>query len=479
MIRGICFFLFTALTFAQDAGTVLGLMVSATTLRNTAKIEPPQLTEIDRLLTAARKEGEAKEYALSYRDYQHALTLLRGDDWTPAQEWMTAVTVRPDHSVLEPGQQISLRLSQSFPLAKPLTQKPLATAYLVPFFNAEPRVILKTFDHRSAEFDKEPFTFTVRIPGTPDGPYKVVIEFEGLGSKSAPVSVLNGVMAGVAKSRARIARLDSKKSPEIASAEGHLVKIELADRGELGDKITRIDCRFELAQANRLLADIEIGKDPFTKVYGDVQKSYRSSVDNTMQPYRLFIPSSYDGRQAYPLIILLHGMGGDENTMFDGYGNGAFEKLAEKKGYIVACPKGREATSMYRGPAERDVLDVLADVRRAYKVDPTRIYMTGHSMGAYGTWSIAINHPEIFAALGPISGGGDPTQINKIAKIPEIVIHGDADPTVPVANSRAMVEAAKKAGVEVKYMEIKGGNHVNVAVPAFEPIFEFFETHKK
>jgi predicted esterase len=479
MTRGILFFLFAALTFAQDAGTVLGLMVSATTLRNTAKIEPPQLTEIDKLLAAARKESAAQEYAVSYRDYQHALTLLRGDEWTPVQEWMTAVTMKPDHSVVEPGQQISLRMSQSFPLAKPLTQKPIATAYLVPFFNAEPRVILKTFDHRSAEFDKEPFTFNVRIPGTPDGPYKVVIDFEGLGSKAAPVSVLNGVMAGVAKSRARIAKLDPKKSPELASAEGHLVKIELADRGELGDKITRIDCKFELAQANRLLADIEIGKDPFTKVYGDLQKSYRSSVDNTMQPYRLFIPSSYDGRQTYPLIILLHGMGGDENTMFDVYGNGAFEKIAEKKGYIVACPKGREATSMYRGPAEQDVLDVLADVRRAYKVDPARIYMAGHSMGAYGTWSIAFNHPEIFAALGPISGGGDPSQMGKIAKIPEIVIHGDADPTVPVANSRAMVEAAKKAGAEVKYMEIKGGNHNSVAVPAFEPIVEFFDTHKK
>jgi predicted esterase len=479
MFRWILLFLFAAVTFAQDAGTVLGLMVNATTQRNTSKIVPPQIEEIDRLLVAARKESEAKDYAVSYRDYQHALTLLRGDEWTPAKAWTTAVTIKPDHSVVEPGQQIALRVTQSFALEKPLTQKPFATVYLVPFFTDQPRVILKTFDRMNSEFDKEPLTFRVRIPGTPDGPYKIVVDFDELGTKAAPVSVLNGVMAGVAKSKARIAKLDAKKAPELASAEGHLVKIETADRGELGDRITRVDCKFELSQANRLLADIEIGKDPFTKVYGDVQKSYRSAVDNTMQPYRLFIPSSYDGHQAYPLIILLHGMGGDENTMFDSYGNGAFEQLAEKKGYIVACPKGREATSMYRGAAEQDVLDVLADVRRAYKIDPNRIYMTGHSMGAYGTWSIAIDHPEIFAALAPISGGGDQSEVKKIARIPQLVVHGDADPTVPVANSRAMVEALKQAGAEVKYMEINGGNHISVAVPAFEPILEWFDAHRK
>jgi predicted esterase len=479
MSRWISLFIFVSYAFAQDGGTVLGLMVNATTLRNTAKVEPAQAEEIDHLLAAARKGSEAKNYAISYRDYQHALTLLRGEQWTPAKAWNIAVTLKPDHSVVEPGQQVNLRMAQSFELDKPFTEKPFGTVYLTPFFSDQPKVILKTFDRMSPEFDKTPLTFTVRIPGTPDGPYKIVMDFDGVGSKAAPVVVLNGVMAGVAKSRARIAKVDVKKASELPSAEGHLAKIEAADRGELGDRITRIDCRFELSQANRLLADIEIGKDPFTKVYGDLQKSYRSAIDNTMQPYRLFIPSSYDGKQAYPLIILLHGMGGDENTMFDQYGNGAFENLAEKRGYIVACPKGREATSMYRGPAEQDVLDVLADVRRAYKVDPNRIYMAGHSMGAYGTWSIAMNHPEIFAALAPISGGADTTRAAKIAKIPELVVHGDADPTVPVANSRNMVEALKKDGAEVKYMEIKGGNHVAVAVPAFEPMFDWFDAHRK
>ncbi len=471
--------LFIELLFAQDAGTILGLSVTARTLRNTAKLTPSQGEEVDKLTAAAVKSSAAKEYADAYRDLQHAIALMRGGDWTPAKAWALALTLKPNHSVLEPGQSVSLTLGQSFALDHPLTKNPLATVYLIPFFSEEPRVILKTFDRLNPDFTTTPLTFSVHIPNTPDGPYRISMQFEDIATKMAPVVVLRGVMTGVADTKSLAAKLDPKKAPELASAEGHLARIDAADKGQFGDRISRVDCNFELQQAKRLLADIVIGKDPFSKQYGDLQKSYRSAVDNTLQPYRLFVPASYDGKKAYPLIMLLHGMGGDESTMFDGYGNGAFEQLAEKHGYIVACPKGREPASMYRGSAEQDVMDVLVDVRRAYKVDANRIYITGHSMGAYGTWSTAIDHPEVFAALATISGGGDVTQVSKIAKIPQLVIHGDNDPTVPVANSRSMVEALKKDGAEVKYMEIAGGNHVSVAVPAFAPIFDWFDAHHK
>ena len=93
------------------------------------------------------------------------------------------------------------------------------------------------------------------------------------------------------------------------------------------------------------------------------------------------------------------------------------------------------------GAAEQDVLDAMADVQRTYRVDAARIYLMGHSMGAYGTWSIAMNHPDIFAALGPISGGGSPAGMAKIHNIPQYVVHGDDDRTVNVTQSRNMVAA--------------------------------------
>jgi predicted peptidase len=146
---------------------------------------------------------------------------------------------------------------------------------------------------------------------------------------------------------------------------------------------------------------------------------------------------------------------------------------------LVVCPKGRGIADMYLGKAEQDVLDVLAEMRRVYKVDAQRIYLTGHSMGGYGTWSLAQAHPTLFAALAPISGGGNTAGMVKIAAIPQYVTHGDNDKTVPVERSREMVAAAKAANTEIVYNEVPGGSHVSVATPAWPEIFAFFDKHSK
>jgi predicted peptidase len=103
----------------------------------------------------------------------------------------------------------------------------------------------------------------------------------------------------------------------------------------------------------------------------------------------------------------------------------------------------------------------------------------GHSMGGYGTWSIAMAHPDVFAALGPISGGGNPAGMATISRIPEYVVHGDDDRTVPVAQSRTMVEAGKKAGARIVYVEVPGGSHTSVAAPHMGPMLDFFKEQAK
>ncbi len=192
--------------------------------------------------------------------------------------------------------------------------------------------------------------------------------------------------------------------------------------------------------------------------WGDIRKAYRSPVDGTLQPYRILISESYKAGKPAPLVVALHGMGGDENSMFDFYG-GQLKREAERLGFVVVCPKGRDTASMYRGSAEQDVMDVIAETRRDYAIDPDRIYLMGHSMGGYGTWSVAMAHPDVFAALGPISGGGEASGMVKIARIPEYVVHGDDDRTVSVTQSRTMVEAGKKAGADIAYVEVPGGSH--------------------
>ena len=107
----------------------------------------------------------------------------------------------------------------------------------------------------------------------------------------------------------------------------------------------------------------------------------------------------------------------------------------------------------------RLVLELVAAMPKEYSIDPQRIYLTGLSMGGYGTWDLLARKPDLFAAGVPVCGGGDESTAGKIAKIPIRVFHGDLDSAVPVSRSRTMVEALKKAGGHPKYTEYPGVGH--------------------
>jgi len=203
------------------------------------------------------------------------------------------------------------------------------------------------------------------------------------------------------------------------------------------------------------------------------------------------VPTTYAATRSMPLIIALHGLGGTEDSFFDSYGK-KLPELAEQHGYILAAPLGYRVDGRYglatsADPvvrraselSEADVMQVLANMRKLYNVDPKRIYLMGHSMGAIGTWAIAPKYPDIWAALAPFSGQGSPTAAERIKNIPQFVVHGDADPTVNVRGSRTMVAALKALNAEVTYIEVPGGNHSNVVEPNFEAMLQFFDAHKK
>ncbi len=164
----------------------------------------------------------------------------------------------------------------------------------------------------------------------------------------------------------------------------------------------------------------------------------------------MYVPSKYDGSRAFPLIIALHGLGGTEDSFFDGYEK-AFPPLAERHGYIVAAPLGYRVDGSYgwglgtppadpttrrvQERSEADVMEVLRLVRQQYTIDENRIYLAGHSMGAIGTWRIAPKYPDLFAAIATFSGAGQPATLEHVKHVPEFVVHGDNDPTVNVQGS--------------------------------------------
>jgi predicted peptidase len=250
----------------------------------------------------------------------------------------------------------------------------------------------------------------------------------------------------------------------------------------------------DLAAAETVATAVKAKKDPFAGRTGDIKRHYTLAAANEIIPYRTYIPTTYNGTKAYPLIVALHGLGGTEDAFFDNYEK-KLPPLAESHGYIVAGVLGYRVDGSYgwglgNPPAdpntrrtqdlsEQDVMQVLQRVKQEYKIDESRIYLLGHSMGAIGTWKIAPKYPDIWAAIAPFSGSGAAATLERIRAVPEIIVHGDNDPTVNVAGSRTMVAKLKEMGTEFKYIEVPGGVHSDVVAPNLAAVVEFFDAHRK
>jgi predicted peptidase len=209
--------------------------------------------------------------------------------------------------------------------------------------------------------------------------------------------------------------------------------------------------------------------------------------------YALFVPSKYDKTKKTPLVVALHGLGSNPQQIMRYKG---LTDLAEKYGYIVVAPMGYNSGGWYGAiPAkfkkpdppnlyelsEKDVMNVLDIAKKEFNVDENRIYLMGHSMGGGGTMHLAFKHPDLWAALAPIAPAifRKPGDVSKIKHIPVILVQGDQDKLVPVANVRKWADAMKANDMKYEYIEVAGGDHVNVAMQNMPKIFEFFEKHHK
>jgi predicted peptidase len=181
-------------------------------------------------------------------------------------------------------------------------------------------------------------------------------------------------------------------------------------------------------------------------------------------PYRLFIPPAYDKARQYPLIVWLHGAGsvGSDNlkqisgASLRGTHTWIARQVQEKHPAFVLAPQSRGGAWDADFPT---VLEVLISIEKEFNIDTSRIYVAGQSMGGFGTWHFITERPDLFAAAIPLCGGGDPMHAGVIAQVPIWAFHGEADPTVPVTESRDMIAAIRKAGGNPRYTEYKGVGH--------------------
>jgi pimeloyl-ACP methyl ester carboxylesterase len=211
----------------------------------------------------------------------------------------------------------------------------------------------------------------------------------------------------------------------------------------------------------------------------DLRLSYRSPIDDTEQPYRLYVPTAYDGKTPLPLVIALHGTGGTEATLFEKYGDGAIKLAAEKHGMLLVSPLARGMTEFY-GIGEHDVLCVLADVRSRYRVDPDRIYITGHSMGGTGSARIALQHPDVFAAAAPLASAfSHPHLAPNAAHVPFWWIMGGEDDPYYFKGVLPGVARMIFPGRPHRLSVLPGRDHRDWVPEYFDPVFAWLLKHRR
>ena len=172
------------------------------------------------------------------------------------------------------------------------------------------------------------------------------------------------------------------------------------------------------------------------------------AADGGRLPYRLLRPLDYRPAQKYPLVLFLHGAGerGNDNAaqLVHGMNEFAGDRIREQyPAFVVApqCPAdgqwvnvpwSADTHTLTKDPAAplRHSLELLAALEKEFSIDARRVYVTGLSMGGFGTWDAVQRYPERFAAAVPVCGGGDATRAKPIVNVPVWAFHGADDGVV-------------------------------------------------
>ncbi|MDI9613347.1 MAG: alpha/beta hydrolase-fold protein [Acidobacteriota bacterium] len=230
------------------------------------------------------------------------------------------------------------------------------------------------------------------------------------------------------------------------------------------------------------------------------QRSYRFEATGETLGYVLYVSSKVSPAKKNPLIVALHGLGGDGNFLL----RDRVVDLAEEGGYIVVAPLGYNVAGWYGSPvivmgggsveppnlaelSEKDVMTVLGMIRKEFNVDPERTYLMGHSMGGAGALFLGAKHLSDWAAVAAIAPAAFLMQekqkdyLGRMQKagIPVMIVQGAKDPVVPATNTRTWADAMKELGMEHAYIEHPEGDHGTVIGDGMPAIFEFFARHPK
>lgn len=494
-----------------DAESMGAVGILALGISQAAKMTPEQQA----LYRAATQAAGKRDFDTGFRLMSRYLLLMGGTPLSEATEFATAFDVTLPKAIVTPGDAFAITLAPVFSLPQPPAPGFTARVSVRPR-GGKPKAMrpvpLRSF---------EPVSLPVATAKLKPGAYDVLYQL--LDPKGAEIAAAARPFVVVKDGAARVAALkkflDAQALMKRASggpwepaafesleylaaklqksidgydvdflARGHPILLKgLAPflpgvRQEPPVSEVAAQLR-DLETAESLVRGMQSARNPWPLLAGDRLLAYRSDVDQTLQPFRLFVPRPYDASRKYPLIVTLHGASGNESTQFDAYrdartGESVALQLAQQRGYILASPNGRGPFGGYRGNSEKDVLDVLARVQSLYATD--LVFLTGHSMGAGGAWALGFKYPAKWAALAPIAGAMTSADALKSAPaMPVLFAQGAKDTIANPAAARKLAEAAKPLLKDFEYREYPDADHVNIMMAAPPAVFDFFDRVRK
>ena len=261
----------------------------------------------------------------------------------------------------------------------------------------------------------------------------------------------------------------------------------------------------QIRESQALAKSVAAPGDPQWRAKGDLHRKYNFPAAKSDMPYRLYVPTSWDGKSQLPLVLILHGAGADENMYVD-LNDKQLIRLAEQHGYILVSPLGYTRMGAYGTPlrlpavfgnpeiaekqraavsaeqertlelSEKDVINVLEIVLNEYPVDRSSMFLTGHSMGSGGTWYLGAKYARYWAAIAPMSGPFvDESNYpwDNIRKMTVFMTEGTGA-TQSLVGSKAMLAWMKERGFKIEYMEVNAdhGGMIPLVLPS---VFNFFD----
>ena len=443
------------------------------------------------------------------------------------QEFSKSLILRADRIIADSTHPSVIWLAQTAPAAyTPVAALKLKLTLTTDAEDAKPVRDLGVFEIFPRDMVQRPFPVSATVDGVVDGAYRLSAEL--IEGDSVIVSLNTAVrfVQGIDARRADIER----RLAGIQGHEGTVASIrypfDLARVINIGKKnLSAFDLGIDeqrqpnhpnfselMKRSEELLTALEAGRDPLWRAKGDSKRHYWFPEAGEIMPYRVYVPTTWDGRSALPMILVLHGNTRDQDFYFDRDGR-IIPTLAEKHGYLMVCPfayhpnggynagnNGRALVATGRGAggsqhangmprarvgelSEKDAMNVFELVRKEYPIDPKRTFLFGYSAGGAGALYFGPKYAEHWAAIA--AGGSNvgpnnyPFESLLEKKIPVQLFFGDQDSAGVLQGTRDLAAAMKERGLEVDLAEYKGFNHDTAPGTAVPHIFEFFNAHPR